>query len=891
MTLGRRVFADEARAEALLQKLGRLGDTTWIAAAAAETPDPDKALLNLDRWIGSDSDAPSRLAALAENPAFRHRLALVVAASQPIADSLAKSPELALILGDPGELSRPVVAAEVIDEGRLFMSRANSFLHSLDRLRHLRSRHQLRIVSNDLSGAWEPSVVWEALSALADAVLELAAEAVWKDAAADTELPVAVIALGKHGSSEVNYSSDLDLVFVSEDDADTVACERFCNRFVRALEGKMGRGALYRIDLRLRPMGKAGPVHLGRRATLRYYESYCEPWEIQALIRARICAGNRTLGDGFMGEVSKLVYKGPRSDVFLDGVIDAKRRYETEIRKRGEAGSNIKLGPGGIRDIEFIVQMYQLTLGDATPSLQGVGVIPAIDVLADEGVLTARSADLLRQSYRFFRQLEHRIQLRQDLQTHILPTSPIERLALARLTGFSTWSGVESELRRRRALVRELLEANVPALAQSRVDEHRLSDALSLQSGSPAAIAAERLLATSDSPKALLAEVIEDEATAERVEMLVRRAPRVVSELSFHRELWDVAFGEQVEFDAVDDADPGATMKEAAENSADPLAYLESALRREAFVGALKHAFHGDVERSCRHSTAVAEAALLLSLDAVGGADLDVIAMGRLGSREPLLGSDWDVLLICDGQEEQARAERVGQDWVRTARRMSMASGNFPLDVRLRPEGGSGLVVRSLAGFNAYAESSMEPWERLAFTRGRSLRNSCANTEAIFAAWSGREWNWEDEQEILHMRKRVQTERMRQWESGRDLKLGEGCGLDIEWLIALLKLRHPEAAPAQPEPTHTTSLKLAEAGALAPADAESLSLASLYFAGLRNAMFLLDMDSDSVLPENPEKLERLAEWIGLQKANELLSEVGAHRDAVTKVFHEVVHGS
>ena len=184
----------------------------------------------------------------------------------------------------------------------------------------------------------------------------------------------------------------------------------------------------------------------------------------------------------------------------------------------------------------------------------------------------------------------------------------------------------------------------------------------------------------------------------------------------------------------------------------------------------------------------------------------------------------------------------------------------------------------------------MEAWERLAFTRGRSLRGSDVSRDAIAIAWAGKEWTWEDEQEILHMRKRVQSERMRQWEASRDLKLGEGCGLDIEWLVALVKLRHPEAASGEPHTTHDSARRLAKAGALAPADAEALASAALFYAELRNAMFLLDMESDSVLPENPEKLIRLAEWVGLAEANELLANVASHREAVSAVFREVVQG-
>ncbi|MDQ2985859.1 MAG: hypothetical protein M3R13_03950 [Armatimonadota bacterium] len=887
MTLGRRAFADEERAKSSIQRLTRLGPVDWLEPTVIETPDPDRALHNLERWVGVGEEASKRLESLSHNPALRFRLSFLMGASQPLADSLAKNPELALILGDPDELSRTVTADEVIAQGTTLVSRSISFLHGLDRLRHLKQRTLLRIVWNDLSTVWEPEVVWGALSALADGILEVAAHVVWQDLSPGTELPLAVVALGKHGSSEVNYSSDLDLLFVSADGADQELCDKFCGRFVRALEGKMGRGDLYRVDLRLRPMGKSGPVVLGKSATIRYYGSYCEPWEIQALIRSRICAGNRVVGEEFMSELEPLVYKGPRSDSFLDGVIEAKRRYEGEIRSRGEAATNIKLGPGGIRDIEFVVQLYQLILGDAQPSLQGASVTAAINVLVELGELEPRNVEVLRGSYGLFRQIEHRIQLRQNRQLHTLPSDPREKQVLAKLSGFGSWSGLDAELRRRRSLVREFLEQNVPALAQTERKEHRLAESLRFPPDSAAASAAEKLLAASDSPKALLAEVNEDPATAARVRMIVERAPRIVSDLAFHRGLWDVAFGEQIEFDAADDEDPGDALRNRLAEEADWQGAFETALRREAVIAALKDAHHGDIERTYRYLTAVAEAALSESLARVGGERIDIVVLGRLGSRELLLGSDWDVMLLCENAEGQERAERVGQEWVRTARRIAMASASFPIDVRLRPEGGAGLVVRSLAGFTSYAETAMEAWERLAFTRARSLSGSPASDTALAVAWGGREWTWEDEQEILRMRRRVQNERMRPWEAARDLKLGEGHTLDIEWLIAVLKLRHPEIV-SELQPTHAIVNQFAEQGVLSQSDADELAVAALHFARLRNAMYLLDFDSDSVLPENPERLARIAEWMGLERGNDLLAMVGGHRENVNRIFAEVV---
>ena len=886
MTVGRRAFADEERARRSLDRLERLGGGDWLIDAVCKSADQDKALINIERWVGNDDEALTRVEALKSNPALALRLSLVCGASQPLADALAKNPELGMILGDPDELTRPITSTQIYEDGSTLVRSANSFLHGLDRLRYLRQRTLLRIVWNDLSGIWEPSTVWSSLSALADGILQQVANLVWKDISNDP-LPVGVIALGKHGSGEVNYSSDLDLLLVTEDGADPQTCEKFCARFVRALEGKMGRGELYRVDLRLRPMGKSGPVCLGVSATRKYYESYCEPWEIQAMVRARACAGNEDVANSFLRELDSVVYRGPRSDMFMEGLVEAKHRYEQEIASRGEAASNIKLGPGGIRDVEFVVQIYQLTLADAQPSLRGAAVCPAIEVLQAIGVMPTKHSETLRTSYKFFRQAEHRIQLRQELQRHTLPSDLHERQVLAKLMGFASWSGLEAELRRRRSLVRSYLETVVPALARIDKTEKAIAEALRLDPGDPVSTHAAKLFAASDSPKALALEVVEDPATADRVRMISSRAPRVISDLAFHKGLWDVAFGEEVEYDEADDVDPGEKLKLLLAENVDWRAALESALRRGTVLASLKSAFHGDPIRTFGFLTSFAEAALLQSLDKIGGADIDIVALGRLGSRELLIGSDWDVMLLARSQEIQPAAERMAQEWVRAARSMAVSSGHFPLDVRFRPEGGAGLMVRSPGGLINYADTAMESWEKLAFTRARSLRNWVESEEVVKKSWSDREWSLEQETEILTMRKRVQTERMRTWEATRDIKLGVGTMLDIEWLVGILRLRHPEAVK-QVWPSHKMAQEFAAVGGLSNDQGELLSNAHIFYSSLRNAMYLLDFDSDSVLPENPEKLTRLAAHVGIDSGNDLLALAGKSKKEVSAIFAEVI---
>ncbi|MCH8273981.1 MAG: hypothetical protein IH851_04255 [Armatimonadetes bacterium] len=876
-------FDRPEKAAAVFERLGDCGhEGFWDAVlpkllAAA---DPDRALASLERWLLAGEAAGARARVLLDSPALRHRLAVIMGASQALADSMIQNPELAMILGDADELNRYTGVDSLVAEGGELMKAARSFTHTLDRIRYLKQRTLLRIVWQDVSGSWEPERVWEALSALADATVQLAAGAVWRELS-DEALPVAVIALGKHGSEELNYSSDIDLMFVAEPETEDMdAATRFCEKLTRALSGRMGRGALYRVDLRLRPLGSAGPLVQRCGAAVGYYKNYGEPWETLALIRARHCAGSRLAATQFLEGVREEVYRGARSDLFLEGLVKAKRRYERDVAIRGEADANLKLGPGGIRDIEFVVQLLQLLTGHAKPNLQGAPTMSAISQLEAADDLSGTEARDLSRAYRLLRQVEHRIQLLHDLQSHNLPADPRERRVLARLMGAENWTRLHAELRRVRAQVRTVLEDRVPTLAGAPGGPEDLPSELRLRPGSPEAKAAERLLSASDDPAAMRGEIERHPPTAERVALIACHAQRVVSEICFHSELWDVAFSEEVELKPEDETGVedgmSARMEAAGANWEAALAHI---LRREWVVSALKEAYHRDARRTCERLTQVAEKALLMLLDRVGGEDLDVVALGRLGGRELLLSSDWDVMLLAKRPEEQRRAEGVGEDWIRAARRIALASSHLLLDTRLRPEGSSGLVVRSLAGFRTYSESAMETWERLAFTRARSLRGWPETEAAMRDATYGPPFGPREERELADMRYRIRTERVRPTEQDRDLKLGDGFLLDIEWICAVLKMRMGRDAPGSPG-TESTLRELARLRIITAHERDDLLEASLLFSRLRNVLVLLELESDSVLPQNPAKLERIAASMRLPGANAVLREVEERRLAV-----------
>jgi glutamate-ammonia-ligase adenylyltransferase len=869
---------------------GRAGIAEAVVDACASAADPDRALAGLDRWIRSGGDIAARIQLIADSRPYLHRLATVLGASQTIGDALLQNSELSSVLGEPKELARRVTVEDVIEEARALCADATSHSHELDRLRYLKQKTLLRIAWNDLSGDWTQPTVWMAISDLAQGLLTHAFRLCAAHAQFDPD-HVAVIAMGKLGSRELNYSSDIDLVFVASEAADATDAAKFCEAFSRAVSGKMGRGDLYRVDLRLRPFGKSGPIAPSLPAALSYYANYAEPWEVQAMVRARAICGSADVGDSFVARVSALVFRGPRSDVFLESLVSMKQRYERDLLASGEDESDMKHGRGGIRDVEFLCQLAQLLTGEAHPQVRKLGTLPALKMLADIGTISAADAGLLKRAYELFRQVEHRLQIVHSQQTHRLPTDTVDRIVLARLCSSPDWEHLSSEIRRQRANVRAVLESHVPALRAASPTHAGLSEILGLDPRVAETSTLKRLADSLPDGRDIAEIAASDTGLASRLRMLAERAPRVTSEIAFHRSLWDVAYSEEIEMTEEDEEDfVAAALSDAAQPGANWEAIAASVAKRLSITAQLKEAYHGDTARTFRYLTRGVERIILYMVDHVGGGDIDVIALGRLGSRELLLGSDWDIVFVVENSSDQLRAEKQIEDLLRVARRVTIASSYLPFDLRLRPEGRDGLVVRSADGFVDYAETSMEPWERIAFTRARSLRGRESTSRLLQSITYEDPWTAEDEVIAAAARKRTQTEKLNPAESARYLKVGKGYLFDIEWLVGVMKLRLGGQAPAEPSILGAIA-SLKEGSRFTLIEAEALPAAYLFFSRLRNAMFLLDYDSDCMLPENPAKLDRIASFVGESSGNALLESTNEHRSAVTAMLESLVEAA
>ncbi len=419
-------------------------------------PDPDAGALRLER-LREDADARRRMDAL--DARSLRILVAIVSHSRFLFHYLLRHPDSMAVIGATGpELPRAA--------GR----------HDSTSLRRCKYRELLRIAGADLEGSVPYQQVLSDLSRLADqataAVLDLAAPVPPPgiDTLAES---VCVFGLGKLGAAELNFSSDLDLIFVSANGADgdigafQTHLQDGLRRFSRLMEEKGEDGFLYRIDLNLRPWGRSGPLFMALDDTEHYYEASSDAWERIAWLRARPIAGSAAIGGDLLGRLQPFIYRRSLGSDDLDRFISIKNEMASARRRRGQW--NVKVGEGGIRDIEFFVQILQLVNAARHPALKCTGTLQALAGLVDCGLVPAEESRDMRAAYLFLRRLENRLQMIDEQQTHELPEDPGRRLLLARSLGLPGASdddrleAFETELLVNRSVARRAFEQILPA--------------------------------------------------------------------------------------------------------------------------------------------------------------------------------------------------------------------------------------------------------------------------------------------------------------------------------------------------------------------------------------------------------------------------------------------
>ncbi|MER6283787.1 bifunctional [glutamine synthetase] adenylyltransferase/[glutamine synthetase]-adenylyl-L-tyrosine phosphorylase [Streptomyces sviceus] len=474
-------FTDPSGAERLLEsaELSAVRNDPVLLEALGATADPDLALLGLVRLLEAQPDRELLDTAIAAKP-FRDRLLGVLGASAALAEHLARHPAdwQALVTYEPRDLHPGV---EEFERG---LAEATDPVA----LRVAYRRCLLSIAARDVCGTTDLAETAAELADLATATLRAALAIARAAAPEDAALcRLAVIAMGKCGGHELNYVSDVDVIFVGEavDGADEGkalrAATKLASHMMRVCSETTVEGSIWPVDANLRPEGRNGPLVRTLSSHLAYYQRWAKTWEFQALLKARPVAGDLELGEEYVAALEPLVWKAAERENFVADVQKMRRRVVENIPV-AELDRQLKLGPGGLRDVEFAVQLLQLVHGREDSSLRSGTTLNALHALAAGGYVGRADAAQLDDAYRFLRSMEHRIQLYRLRRTHLVPEDEADLRRLGRSLGLRADPVTElnREWKRHSSVVRRLHEKLfyrplLDAVAQLGPGEIRLS--------------------------------------------------------------------------------------------------------------------------------------------------------------------------------------------------------------------------------------------------------------------------------------------------------------------------------------------------------------------------------------------------------------------------------
>lgn len=455
---------------------------TAILTDALNSADPDFSLNVLERLISVVDQ--TQLVTILRQPVRRWQLLTVLGGSPFLASILCRKPEYFTLLLVEGRIEQPRNEAEMLADLRRIIPEQVDFFELKAGLRRYKFKQVLRIGSRDLCGMATLDEVMAELSGLAAASLQRAYEICSQQLQAEYGEPLetieneetrlaemTILGMGKFGGNELNFSSDIDLIYCySSRHGETsggsrgekISLHRYFVKLAemvsRALHQATEDGFVFRVDTRLRPDGNSGDLAISLAAAETYYESWGQSWERAAMIKARPVAGSIPLGVELLQRLKPFIYRRYLDFGMIEDIKLMKQKINASLRREQEGERNLKLGRGGIREIEFFIQAHQLVNAGKRPHLQYRNSLRVLQLLEAEELITSKEQALLSEAYRFLRTTEHRIQIVQEQQTHSLPVKADELLALARRSGFPDSESFSAELERHRQGVNSIFE-------------------------------------------------------------------------------------------------------------------------------------------------------------------------------------------------------------------------------------------------------------------------------------------------------------------------------------------------------------------------------------------------------------------------------------------------
>jgi glutamate-ammonia-ligase adenylyltransferase len=798
---------------------------------------------------------------------------------------------------------------------------------SFRELRLWKSQEMLRIAFREISGLAGFAETTRDITAVAERCVSEVCATCYEDLANKLGRPetgFCILAMGKFGGTELNYSSDIDVVFFFGEEGNLNPRLTYRQFFTRLAENiirifSATADPLFRIDVRLRPEGTSGPLVRSLSSMENYYAGYGETWERMALIKARGVAGDMELFYEFNQRLQPFIFPRTVSTDLLDEIVALKARIEREIVGLADLHRNVKLGYGGIREIEFILQTLQLLHGARNAFLQERNSLKTLIALEQLNILPPEEVRLLRNAYIFLRAVEHRLQIQNERQTHTLSARREAWIEIARTLGFDQVDGFAEALRTHTSAVRSvfdrLLKSNEarpkelsPDLSAFRDPENAARTLIALREGPSGVHVASRTrrLYAKLEPELLswFSRVADPDAALNRfvrfvngygtrgllfetmlsspklLELLIRLfdASAIYSEIVIRRPqlIEDITRGTALGLSLSKEQFLQDLQRN--DENLPPMewvrVYRRSAVVRILLRDILRFASQEDLQLEM---TSLAEACLEYCCRHLDRPDeITVLALGKFGGCELSYGADLDVVFI--GTDVTAGGRLIQAMGAKTAE-----GAVFPLDGRLRPDGEKGVLVTPLSAYRAYFAQRAHFWEAQALTKARAVYGSEAQplnaaVAEIWKHWSARP---ELKTDIEKMYRRIVKERAK----GDDLvhfKTGRGGLIGIEFLVQYLQMKHqvPETNTLQAIEKLTSVL---DAG-------KSVVLRATYIFLRRVESVLRRVSNSSIsqLPSNAEELRVVALRLGFAGSREFLNEYTARRNQAEAIIQELL---
>ena len=890
-----------------------------IEALLISSADPDSALHYL---VNLRQRKPAEYEKLALATHYLQYLVTVFSFSRFLSEELLQNP---LWIEQLGDLQRFLSAGEFRKRLTTLLKKRPGRMPEALTLALFRRQQILRILLRDVLGLCSLSDTTEELSNLADAILDVSYKRIreqyvskhgvphYVDQAGETrECGMSVIALGKLGGNELNYSSDIDLMFVYAANGETdgpnpVSNKEFykkvANQLTELLSTYTAEGLCYRVDLRLRPDGSLGEVCISLDGAKSYYQTRARDWELQMLIKARIAAGDPEAGRALLSAVEPQIYSTTLDFSAVEAVSVTRERISEKLNRRRlhKDSFDIKLAPGGIRDIEFLVQCLQRLHGGQVPWVRHGGTMLALARLSDKDLLSAAEYARLVSAYRYLRNLEHRLQFAEDRQTHTMPTSPRDldilarKMPVAQLGSAPSGEKLLHELNAHLEAVQEIYDRvihsqrpsyyNLAPVSQGGVEAEPILEPIPsnllrfLEQCAPVlaelvaraglgrgAGAFEHFLEKAVKNPTWLALLNSDGPVARHTLDIFAHSPYLAEELIRLPEL----------IEELDRLAAGAANTYAETSSQfDDISALRRFFRWEMFrIQAASVCLRVPVFETLQMTSDLADAAIAacyhmareqvqaVSPPAPGyeaKEQLMVVALGRLGMREFDLASDADLVFVLPDadQHEQLFWTRVAERLIDLVTAYTGAGLMFAVDTRLRPNGSAGALVQTETSFLDYYAKSAAAWEGLASMKARAVAGDLERTTKFLGSLQQVDWrrygqSGRSKKDLRQMRMRLEKEQG----AGHPLKAGLGGFYDIDFTLLYLRLKSAGIffkvlnTPARID-------IIEQMGHLERADAEFLRDAAIFYRAVDHGLRVYSGHTEGSLPNAESQLATL----------------------------------